>query len=99
MLPLTRQYPRLSAYDAAYVELALREGLPFATLDDELRTVAGEAGVGVVESLKRLSGLNRYCLPSRHPFHHNGGLRSKEGVRNFSISTCLSYSRRNRMYR
>jgi hypothetical protein len=32
VLPLARTY-RLSAYDAAYLELAIREGLPLATLD------------------------------------------------------------------
>ncbi len=31
---------RLTAYDAAYLELALRRGLPLATLDRELRVAA-----------------------------------------------------------
>lgn len=31
---------RLTAYDAAYLELALRRGLPLATLDSELRVAA-----------------------------------------------------------
>jgi predicted nucleic acid-binding protein len=35
----------LSAYDASYLELALREGLALATLDNRLRTAAQEAGV------------------------------------------------------
>jgi predicted nucleic acid-binding protein len=35
----------LSAYDAAYLELALRRGLPLATLDDKLRAAASAAGV------------------------------------------------------
>jgi predicted nucleic acid-binding protein len=43
-LNLARRY-KLSAYDAAYLELALREGLPLATLDAELRKAAGKAGV------------------------------------------------------
>ena len=34
----------LSAYDAAYFELALREGLPLATLDQELWTAFVQAG-------------------------------------------------------
>lgn len=38
---------RLSAYDAAYLELALRRGLPLATLDDDLKKAA--AAVGVAE--------------------------------------------------
>ena len=35
----------LTAYDAAYLELALRRGLPLATLDDQLRTAAQAVGV------------------------------------------------------
>ncbi len=31
---------RISAYDAAYLELALRKGLPIATLDNRLKKVA-----------------------------------------------------------
>ena len=43
-LDLARQF-NLSAYDAAYLELALREGLPLATLDVKLQSAAREAGV------------------------------------------------------
>ena len=39
---------RLSAYDAAYLELASREGIPLATQDARLRTAAENAGVAVV---------------------------------------------------
>jgi predicted nucleic acid-binding protein len=35
----------LSAYDAAYLELALRRGLPLATLDRRLQEAAAAAGV------------------------------------------------------
>jgi predicted nucleic acid-binding protein len=35
----------LSAYDASYLELALRSGLPLATLDDRLRQAATAVGV------------------------------------------------------
>lgn len=35
----------LTAYDAAYLELAMREGLPLATLDEDLRRAAKAAGV------------------------------------------------------
>ncbi len=35
----------ISAHAAAYLELAMREGLPLATRDDELRRAALEAGV------------------------------------------------------
>ena len=37
----------LSAYDAAYLELALRRGLPLATLDNKLKAAA--AAVGLAE--------------------------------------------------
>ena len=47
VLPLARRY-YLSAYDAAYLELAIREGLPLATLDDDLRRAAADAGVALV---------------------------------------------------
>lgn len=35
----------LSAYDAAYLELALREGLALATLDDKLQAAAKTLGI------------------------------------------------------
>jgi predicted nucleic acid-binding protein len=34
----------LSVYDAAYLELALRRGLPLASLDDSLRRAMQKAG-------------------------------------------------------
>lgn len=43
-LSLARTH-RLSAYDASYLELALREGLPLATLDTDLRKAAKRAGI------------------------------------------------------
>lgn len=45
-LNLARRY-RLSAYDAAYLELALRTGLPLATLDAGLAKAAATAGVQI----------------------------------------------------
>ncbi len=39
---------QLSAYDASYLELAVRKGLPLATLDHRLRAAAVEAGVKVL---------------------------------------------------
>jgi predicted nucleic acid-binding protein len=39
ILPITRQF-RLSAYDAAYLDLAKRESLPLGTLDANLRAAA-----------------------------------------------------------
>jgi predicted nucleic acid-binding protein len=35
----------LTTYDAAYLELAMREGLPLATLDGQLRQAAARVGV------------------------------------------------------
>lgn len=43
-LNLARRY-KLSAYDASYLELALRDGLPLATLDADLEKAARKAGV------------------------------------------------------
>ncbi len=42
-LQLARRY-KLSAYDASYLELALRLGLPLATLDEDLQKAARKAG-------------------------------------------------------
>ncbi len=44
ILPLARAQ-KLTVYDAAYLELALRLGLPLATLDKELRVAAQTLGV------------------------------------------------------
>ena len=43
-LQITRRY-RISAYDASYLELAMREGVPLATLDEDLQKAARKAGV------------------------------------------------------
>lgn len=43
-LSLARRY-RLSSYDASYLELALRLGLPLASLDSDLLKAAKKAGV------------------------------------------------------
>jgi predicted nucleic acid-binding protein len=47
VLRLARSH-RLSVYDAAYLELARREGLPLATLDGDLRKAAAGEGVALV---------------------------------------------------
>jgi predicted nucleic acid-binding protein len=39
----------ISAYDAAYLELAIREGLPLATLDKQLRDAVARIGGALVE--------------------------------------------------
>src|SRR6202521_1277170 len=44
ILPMARQLG-LSEYDAAYLELAVREGLALATLDGELQKAARAVGV------------------------------------------------------
>ena len=45
-MALCRIY-NLSSYDAAYLELAIREGLPIATLDKDLRKAAKKADVSI----------------------------------------------------
>jgi len=47
LLPLVRRYG-LSAYDAAYLELAKRLGLPLASFDNELIAAASREGVALV---------------------------------------------------
>jgi predicted nucleic acid-binding protein len=47
-LNLARKY-ELSAYDAAYLELALRLGLEIATLDDKLKEAADQVGVPIFQ--------------------------------------------------
>jgi len=44
VLPLARVYD-LSAYDAAYLELAIRHNAPLVTLDGDMRKAAKKAGV------------------------------------------------------
>jgi predicted nucleic acid-binding protein len=44
-IALARQHG-LSVYDAAYLELALREGVPLATLDAKLEAATTAVGVG-----------------------------------------------------
>ena len=46
-LGLSDRY-ELTAYDAAYLELAIRQRLPLATLDERLATAARAAGVPVL---------------------------------------------------
>jgi predicted nucleic acid-binding protein len=45
---LARQHG-LSAYDAAYLEIALREGVPIATLDAPLKAAAKATGVPIYQ--------------------------------------------------
>jgi predicted nucleic acid-binding protein len=51
-LNLARRY-KLSAYDASYLELALRAGLPLATLDADLTKAATAAGVPIFGTTAR----------------------------------------------
>lgn len=48
ILSLSRAYG-LSSYDAAYLELAVREGLALASLDKALVKAAGQAGVAIYQ--------------------------------------------------
>ena len=61
VLRLARTH-RLSVYDAAYLELAQREGLPLATLDADLRRAAAEEGVAL---LSRAGGFSAPSAPPR----------------------------------
>lgn len=47
LLPLAREHG-LTAYDAAYLEIAMRLGAPIGTLDGALRSAAHLAGVEVL---------------------------------------------------
>ena len=47
VFPLAEQYG-LTVYDAAYLELALRESTPLMTLDNDLRKAARASGVQLV---------------------------------------------------
>jgi predicted nucleic acid-binding protein len=47
ILSLARE-TNISAYDAAYLELAIREALPLATLDDAMAGAARRSGVRLV---------------------------------------------------
>jgi len=40
---------QLTAYDAVYLDLARREGLPLATLDKRLRAAAAKAGIALLK--------------------------------------------------
>jgi predicted nucleic acid-binding protein len=44
------QAHRLTSYDASYLELALRLGLPLASLDDDLKKAALASGVRLVST-------------------------------------------------
>jgi predicted nucleic acid-binding protein len=46
ILPLAREYS-LSAYDAAYLDVALRHGAPLATLDNNLQKAGRQAGIEI----------------------------------------------------
>jgi predicted nucleic acid-binding protein len=48
VLPLARAQ-QLTSYDAAYLELAMREGAPLATQDARLSAAATRAGVALVQ--------------------------------------------------
>ena len=51
ILPLAREY-NLSAYDAAYLDVALRDGAPLATLGKELQEAGRTAGIEIFRATK-----------------------------------------------
>lgn len=62
ILALARTH-RLSTYNAAYLELAVREGIPLATLDGQLETAAKACGVPRFNPLAGRAGtkIGRKC--------------------------------------
>ena len=46
ILPIAREYG-LSAYDAAYLDVAVRHGAPLATLDSKLQKTGEKAGIEI----------------------------------------------------
>lgn len=52
VLPLARKYG-LSAYDASYLEVALRRSAALATIDARLGAAAEDAGVGIVAGYRK----------------------------------------------
>lgn len=48
ILPLAEEYG-ITAYDAAYLDLALRRRAPLATLDHSLQSAARAAGIAIVK--------------------------------------------------
>lgn len=52
VLDLAREQ-NLTVYDAAYLELAMREALPLATLDKALQNAAQKVGVSLLKPLKK----------------------------------------------
>jgi predicted nucleic acid-binding protein len=52
VLAIARAYST-SSYDAAYLELAIRRGLPLATVDDRLKAAAAKAGVKLYQPPKK----------------------------------------------
>ncbi len=50
LLGLARVH-NLSSYDASYLDLAMRKGLPLATLDEKLRRAAGSTRAGLLTGL------------------------------------------------
>lgn len=47
LLPLAREYS-LSAYDAAYLDVAMRHGAPLATLDGNLQKAGRKVGIEIL---------------------------------------------------
>ncbi|MGB9335156.1 MAG: type II toxin-antitoxin system VapC family toxin [Candidatus Acidiferrales bacterium] len=46
ILPITREYG-LSAHDAAYLDVAVRHGVPLAALDNALQKAGRKAGIEI----------------------------------------------------
>jgi predicted nucleic acid-binding protein len=64
ILPLAREYG-LSAYDASYLEVAIRWNAPLATLDSELDKAGRKVGVEVLQG--RRQKLKKHRIPPTTP--------------------------------
>jgi hypothetical protein len=59
---------RLTGYDAAYLELALRKQIPMASLDGPLNKAAVVAGVVLLTPLNPITAIATFSSPSPQPF-------------------------------
>ena len=62
IMDLARSY-NLSSYDAAYLELAIRESLMLASLDRKLVKAAEKAGVNIYLKEKKKESINALSIP------------------------------------
>lgn len=77
---LARQHG-LSAYDAAYLELAMRQAIPLATCDSRLQQAAQAAGISLVQFGDEVMGVHHGDAESARRADGGGGRwRGKQGT-------------------